>query len=188
MDGIAYIFLNRNGVKNLGQVGGAFLMGNGQVRCFATQNQAGAQSFNIPARYKGCWVEDCDNDLDAVIRTFQKTRELIIPNGVTNNWGQIITAGSYYNARYTDWKRLDASNINPEQANAMLQIRRSEPYNLLARNCENNVYDVLHDENSGYGITANCFANTIYVGWVQSAATPESWFDNHIGASEQGVL
>lgn len=188
MDGVAYIFLNRNGAQNLGHVGAAFLMENGLFRCFATENQAGGA--NVPAQYKGCWVEDCDNDLGAVIETFQKTRELIIPNGVSNDWGQVITAGSYYNARYTDWKRLDVSNVNPERANVMLQLRRGEPYNLADRNCENDVYDVLHDQNSGYGITANSFISAIYVGWVQSFTDigPAKWFDFHIGASEQGTL
>ena len=33
MDGVAYIFLNRNGAGGLGHVGCAFLLENGMLRC-----------------------------------------------------------------------------------------------------------------------------------------------------------
>lgn len=172
----------------MGHVGAAFLMANGMFRCFATENQSG--NGYSSALYKGSWVEDCNNDLDAVIRTFQKTRTISIPmgakdkNGLPMNPGQ---GGTWSNARYTDWKRLDVSDVDPDRANAMLFKRQKEGYSITDRNCENDVYDVLHDEGSGYGITANDRFG-IYVGWVQSAVKPEDWFDDHIGASAQGSL
>lgn len=179
MDGVAYIFLNRNGANGLGHVGGAFLMENGMFRCFATENPPG--DIFVPAQYKGCWIEDCENSLDAVIATFQKSRTFTLPNG---NRLEISN-------EYTEWKRLDVSDVYPELARAMLEKRRGEDYHLNDRNCENDVYDVLHDEEwgkrTGYGITAND-ANPIYVGWVQTSFGPKVWFDGHIGASDQGNI
>ena len=189
MDGVAYIFLNRNGAGGLGHVGCAFLLENGMLRCTSTENPAGNGYSAAP--YKGFWTEDCANTLNDVIRTFQKRRVITIPvgakdkNGLPMNPGQ---GGTWENARYTEWKRLDVRNVNPVQATAMMLKWSREGYSITDRNCENDVYDILHDEGSGYGITANSFFNKIYVGWVQMAFGPNAWFDNHIGASAHGYL
>jgi hypothetical protein len=184
MQGIAYVFLNRNGAAGLGHVGGAFLMTNGQMRCFATENLPGKGI--TPAAYKSCWIEDSNNDLASIVQVFQKPRSVVVPAGVAG-----IAPGTYTNHggnNYTDWKMLEASSVDPDQANRMLNKRRTEDYNILNRNCENDVYDVLHDEGSGYGITANSFISKIYVGWVQTSFGPNAWFDDHIGATDSGSL
>ena len=191
MRGVAYVFLNRNGAKGLGHVGGAFLMANGNFRCFSSENQTG--SSWISARYKGCWVEDCQNSLEAVIRTFQKPRVLVIPTWITDNAGFQIKPGSYPNERYTEWKRYEVDDAYPDIANAMLAMRQGEDYNLVSRNCENDVYDVLHDtegfpaQRSGYGITANDHEH-LYIGWVQTSFGPNQWFDEHLRASASACL
>lgn len=185
MDGVAYIFLNRNGANGLGHVGGAFLMENGMFRCFATENPSGKGL--VPSLYKCCWVEDCGDDLESVIATFQKTRTFVIPEGATNIFNDSLSGTYVISNKYTDWKRLDVSDIDSDRANAMLQKRRGEDYHVLDRNCQNDVYDVLHDEGSGYGITANGLYSRIYVGGVQQIPIgPDNWFDNHVGASDQG--
>ncbi len=191
MDGIAYVFLNRVGANGLGHVGGAFQMADGLFRCFASENQTG--SAWISAGYKGCWVEDCENSLQAVINTFQRPRTLLIPTDITDNFGNPIKAGSYPNERYTEWKRFDVQDVYPDIANAKLAMRQGEDYNLAGRNCENDVYDVLHDsegfppQRSGYGITANDHEH-IYIGWVQTSFGPNQWFDEHLRASASACL
>ena len=182
--GVAYIFLNRKGAFGLGHVGCAFLLENGMMRCTGTGNPAGHPYAS--AAYKGFWTEDCPNRLDAIIHTMQKTRVLSIPVGARDKNGMPMNpgaGGTWQNQPYTEWKRLDVSNVNPAQATAMMLKRSREGYSITDRNCENDVYDILHDEGSGYGITANSFASQIYVGWVQSAFGPNLWFDHHIGAS-----
>ncbi len=89
---------------------------------------------------------------------------------------------------YTNWKRLDVFNADPEQALAQLNVQKGEEYNLAYRNCQNTVYDILHDESSGFGITANFFAknNGCYIGWVQKSGGPNIWFVEAIAATEAG--
>jgi hypothetical protein len=189
MDGVAYVFLNRKGANGLGHVGCAFLLENGMLRCTATENQAG--NLYSAAQYKGFWTEDCFNQLEDVINTFQKERTISIPPDAKDKNGFPMNPGAgqdWSNAPYTEWKRLDVSNVDPVQATAMMIKRSREGYSITDRNCENDVYDILHDEGSGYGITANSFASSIYVGWVQSAFGPNAWFDGHIGASAYGSL
>ena len=189
MNGVAYIFLNRKGANGLGHVGCAFLLENGMLRCASTENQAG--NAYSAAQYKGFWTEDCPNTLNDVIRTFQKPRIINIPLGAKDKNGFLMNPGQgkiWENSRYTEWKRLDVSNVNPSQATAMMLKRSNEGYSITDRNCENDVYDILHDEGSGYGITANSFFNKIYIGWVQMAFGPNAWFDNHVGASAYGRL
>ncbi|MHA7131731.1 hypothetical protein [Algoriphagus namhaensis] len=189
MNGTAYIFLNRLGAAGLGHVGCAFLLRNGMMRCTSTENQAG--NAYSSAAYKGFWTEDCPNNFAAIVRTFQRKRSLSIPAGAKdkNGWPMNPGQGStWYSAPYTEWKRLDVSQVDPEQATRMMLKRSKEGYSITDRNCQNDVYDILHDEGSGYGITANRFASSIYVGWVQSAFGPNAWFDGHIGASAHGYL
>ncbi len=188
-NGIAYVFLNRNGAAGLGHVGCAFLLGNGMLRCTGTENQAG--NGYSASEYKGFWTEDCANDIDAAVRTFQKDRKITIPLGAKDKNGLPMNPGqgaTWHNARYTEWKKLLVNNVDPEQATAMMLKRSREGYSITDRNCENDVYDILHDEGSGYGITANSFTSRIYVGWVQSAFGPNAWFDGHIGANEHGFV
>lgn len=157
-NGRAYVFLNRNGAGGLGHVGGAFQFkdekGKLKFLCFSTEKGA------LFSSNKGSWQEIVDNKEMDVINMF-------------------MSHGSY-----TDFKRLDVKNVNPDQAFAMLAKREKEWYMLVNRNCENDVYDVLHDEDSGYGVTAKDNGNNLYIGWVQSAATPNFWFDDHIRASD----
>lgn len=189
MNGVAYVFLNRKGAGGLGHVSCAFLLGNGMMRCTGTENQSG--NAYAAAQYKGFWTEDCPNRLEDIIRTIQKERSISIPLGAKDKNGLPMNPGqgdTWYSERYTEWKRLDVSNVDPERATAMMFKRSKEGYSFTDRNCENDVYDILHDEGSGYGITANSFASKVYVGWVQSAFGPNAWFDDHIGASAQGYL
>ena len=89
---------------------------------------------------------------------------------------------------YTDWKRLDVYNANPAQAMTKLNKVKDMEYNLLWRNCQNDVYDVLHDEGSGFGITANSVFrnNGCYIGWYQEVNNPgpNHWFHYKIAATE----
>lgn len=189
MNGTAYVFLNRKGAGGLGHVGCAFLLSNGLMRCTSTENQAG-NGFSAAA-YKGFWTEDCPNKLEEIVRVFQRKKTLSIPLGARDKNGLLMNPGqgkTWYSEPYTEWKRLDVPNVNPAQATKMMLKRSREGYSIVDRNCENDVYDILHDEGSGYGITANSFASRIYIGWVQSAFGPNAWFDNHIGASEKGLL
>ena len=92
---------------------------------------------------------------------------------------------------YTDWKRLDVEKADPAQALVKLNEVKDLEYNIVNRNDQNDVYDVLHDEGSGYGITANLFYpnNGCYIGWVQSLVPGASnWFDNDIAATASGVF
>jgi hypothetical protein len=189
MQGKAYVFLNRNGAPALGfkfgHVGGAFRLPDGQMRCFGTENLPGT-AFT-PAQYKSCWSEDCPDDLASIIKIFQKPRSIVIPPGVEN-----IKPGTYTNNggnQYTDWKMLEIDDADPDQANGMLRKRSQEDYHFNDRNCENDVYDVLHDEGSGYGISA-WDREPIYMGWVQSfdKLGPTAWFDNHIRATDSGTI
>lgn len=189
MSGVAYVFLNRNGAKGYGHVGGAFQLANGNFRCFSSENQTGSEW--ISANFKGGWAEDCHNSLEAVIRVFQRPRLLVIPPGIRDNFGKPVKPGSYPNERYTEWKRFDVDAAYPDIANAMLAKRQGEDYNVVSRNCENDVYDVLHDTEgfarSGYGISANKDA-PVYIGWVQTSLGPKTWFDEHIRASASACL
>ena len=93
---------------------------------------------------------------------------------------------------YTDYKRLEVYNVDPDQALKKLDEVKEMSYNGLWRNCQNDVYDVLHDEGSGYGITANSFQrnNDCYIGWVQAfpAIGPNVWFDDKIAGTDYGKL
>ena len=189
MQGKAYIFLNRNGAPlfgfEFGHVAGAFRLANGQMRCFGTENLIG--SAYTPAAYKSSWCEDCHDDLASIIKVFQKPRSIVVPSGVSN-----IKPGTYTNHggnQYTNWKMLEIDDPDPDQATYTLQKRSQEDYNVVSRNCENDVYDVLHDEGSGYGISA-WDREPVYMGWVQSfdKLGPTAWFDNHIRATESGAI
>ncbi len=175
MNGVAYVFLNRRGANGLGHVGCAFLLSNGMLRCTATENQMGTPV--TIAENKGFWTEDCANQLESVKQVFRKRRKITSPSG------ELL-----FSDPYTDWKRLDVNNVNPEQATAMMYKRSKENYIFSNRNCENDVYDILHDEGSGYGITANAFFNKVYIGWVQTQPTPNAWFALGIGESASGTL
>lgn len=169
-DGVAYVFLKRDGAQNLGHVGGAFLFkdkdGTLKFRCFATENPKGTPVE--PAKTKGFWTEVCPNNHDDVVAIFKKRK-------------------------YTDWKKLEIKGAYPDLALAMMEKRSKEDYNVASRNCENDVYDVLHNEEmgkrTGYGVTANSFTSKVYIGWVQEVRIgPNIWFDEHIGATSSGKI
>ena len=52
------------------------------------------------------------------------------------------------------------------------------------------MYDILHDEGSGYGITADTENknNGCYIGWVQYPPGPNMWFDYSIDATASGIF
>eukprot|EP00578_Thalassiosira_sp_NH16_P008481 CAMPEP_0181119772 /NCGR_PEP_ID=MMETSP1071-20121207/23779_1 /TAXON_ID=35127 /ORGANISM="Thalassiosira sp., Strain NH16" /LENGTH=264 /DNA_ID=CAMNT_0023204339 /DNA_START=93 /DNA_END=887 /DNA_ORIENTATION=+ len=95
---------------------------------------------------------------------------------------------------YTDWKRLDVYSADPAQALTKMNevMDQNMKYNLVWRNCQNDVYDILHDEGSGFGITADwTFKNNgCYIGWVQEVMNPgpTHWFDENIAATETGYI
>ena len=92
---------------------------------------------------------------------------------------------------YTDWKRLDVYDADPKQALAKMNELKDMEYNLIYRNCQNAVYDILHDEGSGFGITANSWwrNNGCYIGWVQEVLNigPTHWFVSNIAATASGI-
>lgn len=164
-DGHAFVFLKRDGAANLGHVGACFQLPDLTYYCFATENPSGRA--NVPADMKGFWLEKVANDQNQVIALFRAKR-------------------------YTDWKRLDVENANPEKAVEMMVKRSKEDYNIVSRNCENDVYDVLHDD-GGYGITADAShlpwePTPFYIGWVQNGLGPNDWFDKHINANDSGKM
>ncbi|MDN3204961.1 hypothetical protein [Algoriphagus sediminis] len=186
MNGFAYVFLNRKGAGGLGHVGCAFLLRNGLVRCMSTENQVGHPYTS--AAYKGFWTQDCPNNFASIVNLFQTRKTVVIPPGAKDKNGFNLKPGTYHSDPYTEWKRLDVQNVNPEQATWIMNKRSGEGYSITDRNCQNDVYDILHDEGSGYGITANSFVSRIYIGWVQTAFGPNAWFDGNIGASAHGYL
>ena len=135
--------------------------------CFATENPKG--EFHVKVRVaedKGFWKNDTLKDIDAVYALFKFKN-------------------------YTDCKRLDVNGGNPDQAKRKMDYVSTLDYNVVSRNCENGVYDVLHDEGSGFGITANKQwgrNNKCYIGWVQSELGPGDWFDKAISATETKKL
>jgi hypothetical protein len=159
----AFVFLRRNGANGLGHVGGAFELADGTFMCFATENYS-AQSF-VSWEEKGFWNQIA-NSREDVLQVFREKD-------------------------YTNYKRLDVYYVDPDMAMEKMEEVSKMDYNVMYRNCQNDVYDVLHDEGSGYGITANAVFrnNNCYIGWVQDVKIgPNNWFDNKIGETEKGLL
>lgn len=169
--GHAYIFLKRNGAANLGHVGGAFQIiqdGEYKILCFATENKSGKAT--TPA-----------NDPDA--KNFWMK---ILPNS------QSVVLQYFKDLGYTDWKRFDLNSVDQTKAKNKLDDVKNRGYNITNANCENDVYDVLHDE-SGYGISANASHAPwspvpFYMGWVQVGFGPNDWFDSHVHSNDRGKL
>lgn len=167
----AFVLLKRDGAENYGHVAGCFEFKGGCDHeldrgfvCFSTDNPDGESTTSEGWEGKGFWHEEVPNR-DAVLNLFK---------GIG----------------YTDWKRLDVYNGDPDRAMSRMKTVAGMPYNIVWRNCQNDVYDVLHDENSGYGITANSVSrnNGCYIGGVQDIVPgPNNWFDNKIQATASGV-
>mmetsp|Transcript_16036 Transcript_16036/g.23929 ORF Transcript_16036/g.23929 Transcript_16036/m.23929 type:complete len:177 (-) Transcript_16036:122-652(-) len=165
-EGSAFVVLKRDGARKFGHVGAAFELANGEFVCFSTDNPNGSAS--CLAKDKGFWHETVANKSEAL--------ELFKGKG------------------YSDYKYLVVNNVDPNQALLKMSEISQLDYNIMNRNCENDVYDVLHDEGSGYGITANAnwmFRNNkCYIGWVQEVLQPgpNHWFDANIAATESGTF
>jgi len=160
----AFVFLKRDGASNAGHVGACFENWSGSFTCFSTDNSSGGPTTESGCDDKSFWSLTV-SDADAALEYFERDS-------------------------YTDWKRLDVFDVDPSHATAKMQWLAKQPYNIVNRNCENDVYDILHDERSGYGITANKDAknNGCYIGWVQGSLVPNTWFDGSIGATASGIF
>mmetsp|Transcript_8495 Transcript_8495/g.14431 ORF Transcript_8495/g.14431 Transcript_8495/m.14431 type:complete len:282 (+) Transcript_8495:129-974(+) len=142
-------------------------LGFGHVAgCFELEEGAGFQCFS---RDDNDFWEDTKANQEEILNHFK-------------GWG------------YTDWKRLDVFNADSKQALAKMNELKDKDYNLIFNNCQNNVYDILHDEGSGFGITADVRNrnNGCAIGWVQLASEgdvgPNQWFRDWVYASESGIF
>jgi len=155
----------------------------GTKSAFVLLNSRGAHGFGHVA---GCFEEE-----DGDFMCFSDDG----PNASPQFWmetkaNQAEVLSLFQGKGYTDWKRLDVKDANPDHAMSKLNEVKDMEYNLIYRNCQNDVYDILHDEGSGFGITANLAArnNGCYIGWVQEVDNPgpNHWFKYKIAATETG--
>ena len=177
----AFVLLKRGDANGLGHVAGCFEEENGYFVCFSTDNPDGdlvqiegyvydmVSSNGVPFSFcdkwegKGFWIETKAKQ-DEVLDLFK-------------------------GKGYTDWKRLDVYDSDPDRATSRMKTVACMPYNIVNRNCQNDVYDVLHDEGLGFGTTANSKSrnNGCYIGWVQFPPAPNNWFDHSVAATASGV-
>jgi len=127
------VLLNHKRAGGLGHVGCTCLLRHGLVRCMSTENQVGHPYTT--ASYRGFWTQDCTNHFASIAKLFQTSKTVVTPSGAKDKNGFDLKSGTYHSAPYTEWKRLDVQNVNPEQATWMMNKRNREGYSITERNC-----------------------------------------------------